>query len=76
MTLYGMEPWGDERRDLADGRKIGYMVAAHGGEPKSPQNYMPLLKHAPVKRQSEEDIQKAWDGICDVMERTQRDQRG
>lgn len=76
MTLYGMEPWGDERRDLAMGRAIMYTLAAHGIEAKGPLEYMPLLKRGPVKRQSEDDIRKIWDGVCDAMERTQRDQRG
>lgn len=76
MTLYGIEPWADERSDLAAGIAVMHTVACHGGEAKAPHEYMPLLKRGPVKRQSEEDLQKTWDGICDTMERAERDKKG
>jgi hypothetical protein len=72
-TLYAIEPWAEERTDLAAGIGIAYSAACHGAEPKPPREYMPYLKRAVEKKQSPADIQRAWDTVCDVMERAERD---
>jgi len=44
MTLYEMEPWADERMDLAVGTAIAWNAECHGLASKPPVEYMHYLK--------------------------------
>jgi hypothetical protein len=65
-TLYEMEPWADERSDLAAGIQIMHNVNAAGVDPRQPAEYMPYLRREPAKPQSEADIKQAFNAICDI----------
>jgi hypothetical protein len=43
-------------------------VAAQGVTPKSPRDYMPLLKQDVPREQPEEDMKRTWEAICKAME--------
>jgi hypothetical protein len=66
--LYDIEPWGDERSDLAAGGLVAATVAVHGGEPKPPSAYMPLLKKPKSKPQSEDSMKAVAAAICAAMQ--------
>ena len=66
-AAYDLEPWGEERSDLAAGTTIMHLVAAAGVQPKAPLEYMPFLKRAAAKPQTEDEIRAAWSAICNVM---------
>ena len=70
--LYSHEPWGDERRDLADGVGIMHATAAAGVPPREPAEYMPYLRRqVKPKTQSEEEIKDTFDAICRAMDSIQ-----
>jgi hypothetical protein len=65
-TLYDLEPWGEERTDLATGIAISHNAAVHGVESKPPAKYMHYIdpeRYEP-KGQAEDDMKKTWDAIC------------
>jgi hypothetical protein len=70
-TLYEMEPWGEERADIAAGILAGVIDKQEGKLLEIARKYMPFLKREPVKPQSEADMQKAWDAICNRMAKMQ-----
>jgi hypothetical protein len=73
-ALYGLEPWAEERADLAAGVAVMHNIACHGAEPKGPRDYMPYLRRQKLRRerpQSAGEMQKKWDAICETMERRQ-----
>ena len=61
-TLYELEPWADERADLAVGTAIAHVNACHGVEPKPPAEYMYYLHKAEPVEQSEEDMKSGDSG--------------
>jgi len=72
-VLYDAEPWGEDRIDFAFGTAIMHNAAAHRMETRSPMDYMHYLrKQKREKPQKEEDIQLAWNTICDGMERREK----
>jgi len=72
MTLYGVEPWGDERADLAAGVQIMHAAEFADKKSKPSIDYMPLLKREEPKPQSEEDMMKILDAACDAMEKREK----
>lgn len=70
-TLYEMEPWADERSDLAAGRMTMHLVGALGKEARAPKEYMPLLERGVQKKrqQTEDDMKKIWSAASDAMQR-------
>ena len=71
-VLYGLEPWGEERSDLAAGIAVMHNVAAHGTDPKAPADYMPYLQRAENRRQrpqSQAAMKDTFAAICKMMDR-------
>jgi hypothetical protein len=69
-TLYGLEPWGDERADLAAGTQIMYAAAFHGGQVKEPAEYMHHLRKQAAKAKrpaTENKIKSIWRATCKMM---------
>lgn len=73
--LYDLEPWDAERTDLAAGVQVMHAVAAAGGQPRQPVDYMPVLRRARAEQERkakpapERTMKAAWDTICKVMDR-------
>lgn len=67
QAAYGLEPWGEERSDLAAGVTIMHLAAAAGAKPKPPAEYMPYLQRRRARAQTEEEIRSAWDAVCRAM---------
>jgi hypothetical protein len=57
-TLYGLEPWADERTDFAIGTAIANSNACHGVEPKPPRDYMHYLRREEQGKESPGDVAK------------------
>jgi hypothetical protein len=74
--LYAAEPWDAERTDLAFGELIAHVNTTHGVEAKAPRDYMPLLKKATGKRQSQGEMQRTWETVCLLMEERVRKNQG
>lgn len=51
-----MEPWADERMDLAIGTAIANSNASHGVEPKPPRDYMHYLRREEQAKESPGDV--------------------
>ena len=68
--LYGMEPWGEERADIAVGTAIANNMACHGVEPKEPAEYMEYLRKEQPQEQSEASMKATIGGLSKALERT------
>lgn len=75
--LYELEPWAEERSDLAAGITIMHNVAAHGAQAREPMKYMPFLRaYRREKPQSQEEMKAAFDAVCESMRRQEEAQNG
>jgi hypothetical protein len=66
-VLYDMEPWDAERTDEAMGTLIAHLVAVHGVEPKTPSEYMRLLR-SEAAVQDQAGVRTAFENLCRQME--------
>jgi hypothetical protein len=71
-ALYDAEPWDAERSDMAAGGVICATLAARGAKPKSPNKYMPFLKQAKPKPQSQADMKAVLEAAFRDAERMTR----
>ena len=67
--MYELEPWGEERQDLATGIAIMHNALAHSVSAKAPLEYMPFLKKPDPKPQRESLLKETWNAICGMMAR-------
>jgi hypothetical protein len=67
--LYELEPWADEREDLAAGEIVCATIAAAGGNPKGPRDYMPFLKRPETKPQSEDEMKRVAATVFGMAEK-------
>lgn len=63
-TLYDLEPWAEERADIAAGIGVMHTVAAAGVKPRQPVDYMPYLQRDEPKPQSVEEQKAVVNAIC------------
>ncbi len=70
--LYDMEPWGEERSDLAAGVQIMHQASAAGVKPRAPIDYMPFLKREESKPQTQEEQMAEVDAINRMLEKWQK----
>jgi hypothetical protein len=72
-TLYEMEPWADERADYAAGAIVASLNNDEGKIVELAQKYMPFLQKPKKRPQSEEDMKRTWEAICQKMARREHE---
>jgi hypothetical protein len=67
-VLYGLEPWAEERTDLAAGIGVAHNLESHGLHAAHPREYMPYLQKPEPKMQSEAEMKEAFEQVCKARE--------